>query len=274
MRCGGSGSRRSWPSASSSIGGPDLDRALPGNPQRAPGCCSGAVAVNLGVLGFSGVLPASARRLRSPCLCSGSPAARRHPADCDLIPTRSNRSPSNVDVHRGDVKARTNLIDFGLFLSFFPHLVAGPIIRPAHFFPQLVGRPVPSGEDISWGCSLADRQRSYQEECLRRQFRRDRKSLFQRRRHPRRRLDRVDRDARLLDANLLRLFGLTPDIARGCARLLRLRSFHPTSSGLLSPGTLRNSGDAGTYRCRRGSATIYTFPSAAIAKAKSAPTST
>ena len=56
----------------------------------------------------------------------------------------------NVDVHRGDVKARASLLDFALFLSFFPHLLAGPIIRPAHFFPQVAGRPVPNGEDISW----------------------------------------------------------------------------------------------------------------------------
>jgi alginate O-acetyltransferase complex protein AlgI len=57
----------------------------------------------------------------------------------------------NVDVYRGDVKPRENLVDFALFLSFFPHLVAGPIIRPAHFFPQLVGRPAPGPEAIRWG---------------------------------------------------------------------------------------------------------------------------
>jgi alginate O-acetyltransferase complex protein AlgI len=57
----------------------------------------------------------------------------------------------NVDIYRGDVKARTSLIDFALFLSFFPHLVAGPIIRPAHFFPQIVGRPAPTGDQINWG---------------------------------------------------------------------------------------------------------------------------
>jgi alginate O-acetyltransferase complex protein AlgI len=57
----------------------------------------------------------------------------------------------NIDIYRGDVKARTSLIDFALFLSFFPHLVAGPIIRPAHFFPQLVGRPAPTSDQINWG---------------------------------------------------------------------------------------------------------------------------
>lgn len=59
----------------------------------------------------------------------------------------------NVDVYRRHLTARTNLIDFALFISFFPHLVAGPIIRPAHFFPQVGGRPIPSGEAIAWGAT-------------------------------------------------------------------------------------------------------------------------
>jgi alginate O-acetyltransferase complex protein AlgI len=57
----------------------------------------------------------------------------------------------NVDIYRRELKARTSLVDFALFMSFFPHLVAGPIIRPGHFFPQLTGRPVPSGDEIAWG---------------------------------------------------------------------------------------------------------------------------
>lgn len=57
----------------------------------------------------------------------------------------------NVDVYRRALAPRRNLVDFALFISFFPHLVAGPIIRPAHFFPQLDRRPVPSGEAVAWG---------------------------------------------------------------------------------------------------------------------------
>jgi D-alanyl-lipoteichoic acid acyltransferase DltB (MBOAT superfamily) len=57
----------------------------------------------------------------------------------------------NVDVYRGAVRARRDLLGFALFISFFPHLVAGPIIRPAHFFPQLEGRRVPPVEALAWG---------------------------------------------------------------------------------------------------------------------------
>ena len=41
-----------------------------------------------------------------------------------------------VDVKRGTL-APAPLIDVGLYLSFFPHLVAGPIVRAREFLPQL-----------------------------------------------------------------------------------------------------------------------------------------
>jgi alginate O-acetyltransferase complex protein AlgI len=41
-----------------------------------------------------------------------------------------------VDVRRGLTKP-ARLIDFAVYLSFFPHLVAGPIVRAREFLPQL-----------------------------------------------------------------------------------------------------------------------------------------
>src|SRR6185437_8555350 len=46
-----------------------------------------------------------------------------------------------VDVYRRDLPARRSALDFALFVAFFPHLIAGPIIRPLNFFPQ-VGKPL------------------------------------------------------------------------------------------------------------------------------------
>lgn len=46
-----------------------------------------------------------------------------------------------INVYRGERAARS-LLDFALFLSFFPHLVAGPIVRPRAFLPQLPRPPV------------------------------------------------------------------------------------------------------------------------------------
>lgn len=42
-----------------------------------------------------------------------------------------------VDVYRGEVKPVGNILDFGFYVSFFPQLVAGPIVRASEFIPQL-----------------------------------------------------------------------------------------------------------------------------------------
>jgi len=42
-----------------------------------------------------------------------------------------------MDVARGDVAARRNPADVALYISFFPQLVAGPIVRAAQFLPQI-----------------------------------------------------------------------------------------------------------------------------------------
>ena len=42
-----------------------------------------------------------------------------------------------VDVYRGKLEPVKNIIDFGFYVSFFPQLVAGPIVRAAEFVPQL-----------------------------------------------------------------------------------------------------------------------------------------
>ena len=42
-----------------------------------------------------------------------------------------------VDVYRRKVGAVGNILDFGFYTSFFPQLVAGPIIRANQFIPQL-----------------------------------------------------------------------------------------------------------------------------------------
>ncbi|MEW6342887.1 MAG: MBOAT family O-acyltransferase [Pseudomonadota bacterium] len=55
-----------------------------------------------------------------------------------------------VDIYRKDIRAVRSLTDFSLFISFFPHLVAGPIIRPENFFPQVGKNFRPTIEDISW----------------------------------------------------------------------------------------------------------------------------
>ena len=46
-----------------------------------------------------------------------------------------------VDVYRGDVPVCRRLTEMLLYLSFFPQLVAGPIVRASFFLPQLYRAP-------------------------------------------------------------------------------------------------------------------------------------
>jgi len=42
-----------------------------------------------------------------------------------------------VDVYKGKIKHVSNILDFGFYVTFFPQLVAGPIVRADQFVPQL-----------------------------------------------------------------------------------------------------------------------------------------
>lgn len=46
-----------------------------------------------------------------------------------------------VDVRRGDVAAERSPLNVLVYLTFFPHLAAGPIVRAAHFLPQVATVP-------------------------------------------------------------------------------------------------------------------------------------
>jgi alginate O-acetyltransferase complex protein AlgI len=42
-----------------------------------------------------------------------------------------------VDVYFRKIEPADSLLDYGLFISLFPHLIAGPIQRPSHLLPQV-----------------------------------------------------------------------------------------------------------------------------------------
>ncbi|WP_124979183.1 MBOAT family O-acyltransferase [Nonlabens xiamenensis] len=45
-----------------------------------------------------------------------------------------------IDIYRRELKPARNLLDFMFFVSFFPQLVAGPIVRARDFIPQIYER--------------------------------------------------------------------------------------------------------------------------------------
>ena len=42
-----------------------------------------------------------------------------------------------IDVYRKEIRPLTNLLDYAFYVSFFPQLVAGPIVRARDFLPQI-----------------------------------------------------------------------------------------------------------------------------------------
>ena len=46
-----------------------------------------------------------------------------------------------IDVYRGDLEPHDSYLEYLLFVAFFPHLVAGPIVRPRDLLPQLAAPP-------------------------------------------------------------------------------------------------------------------------------------
>ncbi len=59
-----------------------------------------------------------------------------------------------IDVFRKKVEPVRSLSDFGFYVSFFPQLVAGPIVRASHFIPQLYKKYTLSPQEFGLGFYL------------------------------------------------------------------------------------------------------------------------
>jgi len=59
-----------------------------------------------------------------------------------------------IDVYRKDFKPEYNILDFAFYISYFPQLVAGPIVRASLFLPQLKKKITINREQIGAGMFL------------------------------------------------------------------------------------------------------------------------
>jgi alginate O-acetyltransferase complex protein AlgI len=59
-----------------------------------------------------------------------------------------------LDVYWGKMKAERNFINYALFIAFFPHLIAGPIIRGRQFISQIPGWRRPAAIVVQSGIIL------------------------------------------------------------------------------------------------------------------------
>ncbi|QDU38792.1 Peptidoglycan O-acetyltransferase [Maioricimonas rarisocia] len=101
-----------------------------------------SIAANLGILGFFKYYGFFAGELERLLTSLGAPA---------LLPTLDIVLPVGIsfytfqtmsytiDVYRKDCPPTQRLLDFAVYVSFFPQLVAGPIERASRFLPQVLG---------------------------------------------------------------------------------------------------------------------------------------
>lgn len=59
-----------------------------------------------------------------------------------------------VDIYRGDIAPCTNFLDYTFFLTFFPPLLAGPVVRAKDMLPQVSGHSAATRAMVSEGLFL------------------------------------------------------------------------------------------------------------------------
>ncbi len=59
-----------------------------------------------------------------------------------------------IDIYRGVNKSAKSFWDFALLVAFFPHLIAGPILKPKQFLPEIEQDIIIKWENISYGVQL------------------------------------------------------------------------------------------------------------------------
>ncbi len=105
-----------------------------------------AVIVNLGILGYfkyvDFFLASITERMRSIGISVDSPLLNVVlPIGISFFTFQAISYV--IDIGRGEWRKPLNFLDFGVYLSFFAHLVAGPIVRASEFAPQLEEQPDP-----------------------------------------------------------------------------------------------------------------------------------
>ena len=148
----------------------------------------------------------------------------------------------SLDVYLRRAEPAKSFLDFALFVTFFPQLVAGPIVRPTHLLPQFAVPRVATPSQLYWGLGLITI------------------GLFQK---------IVVADgllAQSADMVTRPRQSASPWRSGSACRTTSVTPTHRSAS--------RTSGAAGISRCHRGCATTCTSRSAATAKAISGLTPT
>lgn len=116
-----------------------------------------SVALNLGILGFFKYFDFFVESLSSVLIAAGLPGFE--PVLKVVLPVGISfytfqTMSYTIDVYRGHLKPSRDLLDFAVYVSFFPQLVAGPIERATRFLPQIVSPRKRTAADLPEGAYL------------------------------------------------------------------------------------------------------------------------
>ena len=116
-----------------------------------------SVVANLGMLGY---FKYGQFLLDNFTALMGMAGIAFHPAHADIVLpvgisfyTFATMSYT-LDVYLRRAAPARNLLDYALFVTFFPHLVAGPIMRPTELVPQFATPRRATGEQLRFGLAL------------------------------------------------------------------------------------------------------------------------
>ncbi|MDG2307477.1 MAG: MBOAT family protein [Candidatus Binatia bacterium] len=117
-----------------------------------------SLATNLGILGFFkyvGFFSASLQTLLEPTGARLAPWAIEVVLPVGISFYTFQTLSYTIDIYRRQLVPTRSLIDFGLYVSFFPQLVAGPIERATHLLPQIQRQRRATTNDIASGTWLS-----------------------------------------------------------------------------------------------------------------------
>lgn len=117
----------------------------------------GTVMMNLGVLGFFKYFNFGVDTLQTALGALSLPtfdAALRVALPIGISFFTFESMSYVIDVYRGEIEPDWTYSEYLSFVAFFPHLVAGPIVRPRDLLPQLAGPPRFNAHEASEGLFL------------------------------------------------------------------------------------------------------------------------
>jgi alginate O-acetyltransferase complex protein AlgI len=116
-----------------------------------------SIAVNLGLLGYfkyGGFFEENLSALLDTMGLSYTPSGASIILPLGISFYTFQSMSYSIDVYRDKIKPHHSFLDFALYVTFFPQLVAGPILRAGFFLKQLTEKNIERVRQIGWGLAI------------------------------------------------------------------------------------------------------------------------